>query len=87
MRCAGFSARRERPLMPNPDACQHQHGEYSDTYRHCLDCGLELVLIGNAWFEIEGWVRISTALLDQTGLHSSEGVSSIVRREYRRDLP
>ena len=44
-------------------ACPHARGEYSDDYRHCLDCGREWTLIGDAWFEIEAWVRISDAFL------------------------
>ena len=44
--------------------CQHTRGEHSDDYRHCLDCGREWVLISGEWFEVEAWVRVSQALLD-----------------------
>jgi hypothetical protein len=46
-------------------ACPHAHGEYSDEYQHCTDCGREWVLIGGAWFEVEAWVRISTKFLEE----------------------
>jgi hypothetical protein len=47
-------------------ACKHAHGEYGDDYRRCTDCGREWVLISGEWFQVEAWVRISTALLAET---------------------
>lgn len=46
--------------------CHHKHGEYSDDYRHCTDCGREWVLIGGVWFEVEAWVRVSAGLLQES---------------------
>lgn len=45
--------------------CQHLHGEHSDDYRRCSDCGREWVRIGGDWFEVEAWVRVDTALIDE----------------------
>ena len=45
--------------------CPHAHGEYSDDYRRCLDCGRDWVRIGMDWFEVEAWVRVSTKLLGE----------------------
>lgn len=43
--------------------CRHKHGEYSDDYRHCTDCGQEWVLIGGFWFEVIAWVQVSKELI------------------------
>jgi hypothetical protein len=45
--------------------CQHVRGEHNDEYRHCLDCGQEWVRIGEAWFVVDLWLRVSTALLSE----------------------
>lgn len=45
--------------------CQHAHGEHNDTYRHCLDCGREWVLISGEWFPVEAWVRLSAKLVEE----------------------
>lgn len=50
-------------------ACKHARGEYSDHYRHCLDCGREGVLIGGAWFEVEAWVRVSESIIREAEAH------------------
>ncbi len=45
-------------------SCPHEHGEYSDDYRHCRDCGMEWVRINREWFPVEMWVRLSTKFID-----------------------
>lgn len=52
--------------------CQHVRGEHSDDYQHCLDCGREVVLIGGVWFVVDGWVRMSTALMSDEGSELEE---------------
>lgn len=52
-------------------ACSHAHGEYSDTYQHCFDCGLELMLISGDWFYVEGWIRISEKLIEEAEQETS----------------
>lgn len=43
--------------------CRHAHGEYSDDYRHCLDCGMEWVYISPDWFPVIGWLRMDKRFL------------------------
>jgi len=52
-------------------ACTHQHGEYTDDYRRCTDCGMEWMLLGDAWFEIESWLRLSEKFFDEPELASA----------------
>lgn len=53
-------------------ACEHLHGEYDDTYRHCLGCGREWVLIGAEWFVVEAWVRVSREFLESVAPEAVE---------------
>lgn len=45
--------------------CPHAHGEYSDDYQHCLDCGREVLLINGEWFEIEAWISVHEDLIGE----------------------
>jgi hypothetical protein len=52
-------------------ACPHKRGEYRHDYRHCLDCGMEWVLIGGNWHVVEAWVRVHTSLLGEEADHGA----------------